>query len=57
MGIHEGGWFAAHIVTGNSKQLLELQLTLMPAATCLGNTFVAVMAAEKYFAVTLHFVG
>ena len=57
MGIHEGGWFAAHIVTGNSKQLLELQLTLMPAATCLGNTFVAGMAAEKYFAVTLQFVG
>ena len=34
-----------------------MQLTLIPAATCLDNTFVAGMAVENYFAVKLQFVG
>ena len=50
-----GEWFSAKIFTGTAKQL-KLQLTLMPATTCLYNTSVAGMAVEKYFAVKLQLV-
>ena len=39
------------------KKMLKLQLTLMPAATCLDNNLVAGMAVEKDFAVQLQLVG
>ena len=39
------------------QKCFKLQLTLMTSFTCLDQNFVAVMAAEKYFAVKLNLVG
>ena len=39
------------------KKLVQLQLTLMATDTSFDNTFVAGLAAEKYFAVNLQLVG
>ena len=55
--MHEGEWFAANIFTGTEKNMLNLQLKLMPESTCLDTTFFAGMVAEKYFAVNFQIVG
>ena len=39
------------------KKKVQLQLTLMAAATIFDNTFIAGLAAEKYFAVNLQLLG
>ena len=57
LGIHKIELFAANIWTGNAKNLVHLQLTLISAATSFNNTFVAGLATEKYFAVKLQLVG
>ena len=49
--------FEANIFTGTANCFLKIQLTVMPAATCLDNNLVAGMAVEKDFAVQLQLVG
>ena len=53
MGLQNIELFAANIWTGTVKNMVQLQITLMSAATSFDNTFVAGLAAETYFLVNL----
>ena len=57
LGLHDIEWFSGNIWTGTVKILVDIQLTLMAAATIFNNSFVAGLAAETYFAVKLQLLG
>ena len=51
--IHDIELFESNIWTGTAKQLVQLLLPPMATVTSFDSTYIAGLAAEKYFAVNL----